>query len=67
MCIESTIVEGTSIMQIQPKSGLLPEALFLVANMLPWKPYCHGDVIGCYGNIIMLPCQPYKCVKICAK
>ena len=36
---EYHIVEGTGIMQIQPKSGLLPEAFFLVANMLPWQPY----------------------------
>ena len=37
MCMQSTIVEGTGIMQIQPKSGLLTEAFFLVANMLPWQ------------------------------
>ena len=34
MCVQSTIVEGTGIMQIQPKGDLL-----LVANMLPWQPY----------------------------
>ena len=28
MYMQSTIVEGTGIMQIQPKSGLLPEAFF---------------------------------------
>ena len=39
VCVQSTIVEGTGIMQIQPKSDLLPEAILLVANMLPWKPY----------------------------
>ena len=35
MCMQSTIVKKQVIMQIQPKSGLLPEAFFLVANMLP--------------------------------
>ena len=39
MCMLSTIVEGTGIMQIQPKSALLSEAFFLVAKMLPWQPY----------------------------
>ena len=39
MCMQRTIVEGTGIMQIQPKSGLLPEAFFLVPNMLSWQPY----------------------------
>ena len=39
MCMQITIVEGTGIKQTQPKSGLLPEAIFLVANMLPWQPY----------------------------
>ena len=38
MCLQSTIVEGSGIMQLQPKSGLLPEAFFMV-NMLPWQPY----------------------------
>ena len=28
MCMQSTIVYGTGIMQIQPKSGVLPEAFF---------------------------------------
>ena len=28
MCVQSTMVEGTGIMQIQCKSGLLPEANF---------------------------------------
>ena len=28
MCLQITIVEGTGIKQIQPKSGLLPEAIF---------------------------------------
>ena len=28
MCVQSTMVEGIGIMQIQPKSGLLPEAIF---------------------------------------
>ena len=28
MCVQSTIVEGTGIMQIQTKSGLLPEIIF---------------------------------------
>ena len=28
MCVQSIKVEGTSIMQIQPKSDLLPEAIF---------------------------------------
>ena len=28
MCVQSTIVEGTGIRQIQPKGGLLPEAIF---------------------------------------
>ena len=27
MCVQITIVEETSIKQIQPKSGLLPEAI----------------------------------------
>ena len=27
MCVQITIVEGTGIKQIQPKSGLLPEAI----------------------------------------
>ena len=34
MCVQSTMVEGTGIMQIQLKGDLL-----LVANMLPWQPY----------------------------
>ena len=39
-CIQSTIVEGTCIMQIQPKGDLLPEAILLVANiMLPRQLY----------------------------
>ena len=28
MCVQITIVEGTGIKQIQPKSDLLPEAIF---------------------------------------
>ena len=28
MCVQITIVERTGIKQIQPKSGLLPEAIF---------------------------------------
>ena len=28
VCMQRTIVEGTGIVQIQPKSGLLPEAFF---------------------------------------
>ena len=28
MCMQVTVVEGTGIKQIQPKSGLLPEAIF---------------------------------------
>ena len=36
MCMQSTIVEGTGIIQIQ---RLLPKAFFLVSNMLPWQPY----------------------------
>ena len=28
MCMQTTIIEGTGIKQIQPKSGLLPEANF---------------------------------------
>ena len=40
MCVQSTMVEGTYIMQIQPKGDLLPEAILLVANiMLPWQLY----------------------------
>ena len=40
MSVQSTVVEGTSIMQIQPKGDLLPETILLVANiMLPWQPY----------------------------
>ena len=31
MCIQTTMVEGTSILQIQPKGDLLPEAILLVA------------------------------------
>ena len=27
-CVQSTMVEGTSIMQIKPKGDLLPEAIF---------------------------------------
>ena len=27
-CVQSTMVEGTCIMQIQPKGDLLPEAIF---------------------------------------
>ena len=37
--MQSTIVEGTGIMPIQPKSSVLAEEFFLVANMLPWQPY----------------------------
>ena len=40
ICVQSTMVEGTSIMPMQPKSDLLPEAILMVANiMLPWQPY----------------------------
>ena len=28
MCVQSTMVEGTSELQIQPKGDLLPEAIF---------------------------------------
>ena len=28
MCVQNTMVEGTSVMQIQPKGDLLPEAIF---------------------------------------
>ena len=28
MCVQNTMVEGTCIMQIQPKCDLLPEAIF---------------------------------------
>ena len=42
MCMQITIVEGTCIKQIQSKCGLLPEAILLVANMLPWQPYQLG-------------------------
>ena len=28
MCMQITTIEGTGIKQIQPKSGLLPEAIF---------------------------------------
>ena len=28
MCVQSTMAEGTDIMQVQPKIGLLPEAIF---------------------------------------
>ena len=28
MCMKITTIEGTGIKQIQPKSGLLPEAIF---------------------------------------
>ena len=38
MCVLSTMVEGTGIMQIQPKSGLLPETFFY------WLLTC------CHGN-----------------
>ena len=38
MCVQSTMVEGTSKMQIQPKGYLLPEAIF-TNIMLPWQPY----------------------------
>ena len=31
MCVQSTMVEGTCIMQIQPGGDLLPEAILLVA------------------------------------
>ena len=42
-CVQSTMVEGTCIMQIQPKGDLLPEAILLVANiMLPWQLYSLG-------------------------
>ena len=38
--VQSTMVEGTYIMQIQPKGDLLSEAILLVANiMLPWQLY----------------------------
>ena len=40
MCVQNTMVEGKCIMQIQPRGDLLPEAIFLVANiMLPWQSY----------------------------
>ena len=40
MCVQSTMVEGRRIMQIQPRGDLLPEAILLLANiMLPWQPY----------------------------
>ena len=40
MCVQSTMVEGTRIMQIQPRGDLLSEANLLVANiMLPWQSY----------------------------
>ena len=40
VCVQSTIVEGIRIMQIQPRGDLLSEAILLVANiMLPWQPY----------------------------
>ena len=32
MCVQSTMVEGTSIIQIQPKSDLLTEAVLPAAN-----------------------------------
>ena len=39
-CVQSTTVEGTYIMQIQPKGDLLPAAILLVPNiMLPWQLY----------------------------
>ena len=28
MCVQSTVVEGACIMQIQPKGDLLPKAIF---------------------------------------
>ena len=28
MCVQSNMVEGTCIMQVQPKDDLLPEAIF---------------------------------------
>ena len=33
MCVQSTMFEGTSIMQIQPQGDLLHEAILLVANI----------------------------------
>ena len=34
------MVEGTCIMQTQPRGDLLPEAILVVANiMLPWQLY----------------------------
>ena len=40
MCVQSTMVEGTRIMQIQTRGDLLSEAILLLANiMLPWQPY----------------------------
>ena len=40
MCVQSTMVEGTRIMQIQPRGDLSPEEILLVANiMLPWQLY----------------------------
>ena len=39
MCVQSTMVERTRIMPIQPRGDLLPEAILLVANMLPWQLY----------------------------
>ena len=40
VCVQSTIVEETSIMPIQPKGDLFAKAMLLVANvMLPWQQY----------------------------
>ena len=48
MCVQSTMVEGTSVLQIQPKSDLLPEAIFF----------------GCKHNVTMVTVlNRYKVVQ----
>ena len=40
MCVQSTMVEGTCIMKIQPKGDLLPEAIIFYCLL---TKYYHGN------------------------
>ena len=41
MCVQSTIVEGTDIMQVQPKIGLLPIAYIVVHTAMKVYTYTY--------------------------
>ena len=60
VCVQITIVEGTGIKQIQPKSGLLPEAIF--TGLAPHGLLHH--VMYCLRHLLLFTCKQ-GCLQAC--